>query len=158
MTNYFVKSHYNNRIYISNDKPENITEVCKECGERDTILFSFDDKDINEPEKTIKEIFTKDLVLERSELIKQIDSYYIGNMHPYTAVTEARCHAITYTFDNRELLNEMFSCGCINKKSYDEILKYLNHRFKKYMELIDFINYGMIILNRRAAKVKVKEK
>lgn len=103
-------------------------------------------------------MFTKDLAIDRAEIIKKIDSYYVGNIHPYTAVTEVRCDAIVSVSNNKELLNEMLSCGCINKKSYGEIFKYLDHAFKKYMELMNFINYGMIILNRNESKVKIKEK
>lgn len=46
MTNYLVRSHVNGYIYISKDKIEDI-----KCGECDTVLFFFDDKDVQEPEK-----------------------------------------------------------------------------------------------------------
>ena len=158
MTNYFVRSHVNGYIYISKDKAEDITEVCKECGKRNTILFSFDDKDIQEPEKSMKAFLTSELVCKKDETVKKLDYYCVGQLSPTSAVTEVCCNAICSIDANRGLLYNMLYCECINKKTYDEMQKYITTKLKRYLEFINYINYDMMVMNRREEKVKIKEK
>ena len=158
MIKYFAKSHHNGYIYISKDKPEDITEVCKECGKRDTILFSYDDKDVQEPERSMREFLTSELICKKEDVLKKLDYYCVGQLSATSAVTEVCCDAICSIDTNKGLLDNMLYCECINKKTHEEMKKYMTKKLTKYLEYITYINYDMIVMNRNESKVKVKER
>lgn len=156
MENHFVESLFG-EYYISSSDPDSIQEVGEDSGNGDTILFTFDDEDMDEPFKSFGKYLTKDLIFFREELLERLEKYYAEEVGVYAALTEIACDSIYYIDTNKDMLRSLLEEKKIDKELCDKLVTYLDSQLRKelnYFKNIDKVSLVANIENRKKRKEK----
>lgn len=155
MDKHFVESHSGGYYFSSQDK-DTIQTVGEDFGNGDTILFTFEEDDLDEPLKSMGEYLTRNLIFNKEKLIEKLIYHNAEYVGVRAAMTEISCDVIYEIDTNKDMLMALLEENKIDKDTCNQLKEYLDEKLRMqldYFKNIDKISLTMY-MNRRKEKKK----
>jgi len=158
MEHHFVES-IDEKFYFSHLKREEIEKYDDDLASTETIIFSYNDEDRDEPFKSLSKYLTKNLFYEEETLVRKMEYYHPEALGVYSAIAEVVGAVILDIENNKIILNELLEESQINKELHDKLIKYLDDSLKKQFKFIDSFSYTSLVSSiEKKRNEKQKEK
>lgn len=157
MEEHFVKGHLGG-YYLSHMDEETIEEYCEECGDSDTVLFTFDDEDKSEPYSSLVYYFMKDLVLSREKLEEKLYAYDAYDKGLKQAINDIKCDIVYQIDETKDIFKFLLENKDIDEKTYNRLIKKFNKLLSKQFSFIKTFDYSTIELKNYDNKIKKRKK
>ena len=158
MEHHFVES-IDEKFYFSHLKREEIEKYDDDLASTETIIFSYNDEDRDEPFKSLSKYLTKNLFYEEETLVRKMEYYHPEALGVYSAIAEVVGAVILDIENNKIILNELLEERQINKELHDKLIKYLDDSLKKQFKFIDSFSYTSLVSSiEKKRNEKQKEK
>lgn len=158
MEHHFVENA-DKKFYFSHLKREEIEKYDDDLASAETIIFSYNDEDKDEPFKSLSKYLTKNLFYEKETLLRKMECYHPEALGVYSAIAEVVGDVIVDIETSKIILNELLEERQINKELYNELIKYLDANLKKQFKFIDSFSYTSLVSSiEKKRKGKQKEK
>lgn len=144
---HFVEAHEGEvGYYISNLDEEDITTWCETCGDRDRIIFSFDENEKKEPFRSLFKYCIRNMIFSRQKMNEQLqlfDAHLTGEIEAadeilYAIECEVEC--------NLNIMQELLENNSLTTSQYEKIVKYTKlmlEREYNYFEKLGLIGNGV---------------
>ena len=158
MEHHFVEKA-DEKFYFSHLKREEIEKYDDDLASTETIIFSYNDEDRDEPFKSLSKYLTKNLFYEEETLVRKMEYYHPEALGVYSAIAEVVGAVILDIENNKIILNELLEERQINKELHDKLIKYLDDSLKKQFKFIDSFSYTSLVSSiEKKRNEKQKEK
>lgn len=158
MEHHFVENA-DEKFYFSHLKREEIEKYDDDLVSTETIIFSYNDEDRDEPFKSLSKYLTKNLFYEKETLLRKMECYHPESLGVYSAIAEVVGAVILDIENNKIILNELLEERQINKELHDKLIKYLDDSLKKQFKFIDSFSYTSLVSSiEKKRNEKQKEK
>lgn len=148
---HLVQSHMGG-YYIS-ELDENIIErICEQCFDRDIIVASWKKEDKEDKKSKLIDILSNDTILTKEDLLKYLES----TTSKEEMIEEARNLVEYYTYNKKQLVEDISYDRRINDKLIKTLNKYINNSEKEQLDFIDNFDYSQII-DQKIKKIKYKK-
>jgi len=153
MEEHFVESHLGGYYFSKGDR-EIIEDYREECGDSDSVLFTYDDEDKSEPYSSLVYYFMKDLVLSREKLEEKLYAYDAYGRGLKEALKDIKCDIVYNIDETKDIFKFLLDNKDIDQKTYNRLIKKFNKLLGKQFSFIDTFDYSQIELKKYDNKIK----
>lgn len=157
MEKHFVEK-YSGEYYFSSQDKDTIQGVGEEIGNGDTILFTYDEGNLEEPLMSMGKYLTRNYIFNREKLIEKLILYHAEQVGVYAAMMEITCDVIMETDTNKDMIRALFREKQIDKEIGDKLIEYLDEKLSMQLDFFKNMDKVSLVMYIEKRKERKKEK